>query len=175
MNSVEIEGLQLQLRTARTVCDGSVRVPNRAGVYFIAVELTSPLLRLGQSGHYTVRVTGSEFAIIYVGETWAVKNRLLEHLVGDWKVSNFRHSVLALQQSLSSDSQSDSEESLSKQLLRDAVVGFCEPDFVGPAERALINALQPAFNIRGCHDAAWKRELQKVRKIFSAGQPLERE
>lgn len=168
MNSVEIEGLQLQLQTARSVCDGSVRVPNRAGVYFIGLKLTSSLLGLPPNRHYSVSVAGAEFAVVYVGETWAVKNRLLDHLAGDWKVSNFRHSVLALEQSHSGIDQTISEASLSHHLLNEAIVGFCEPDFIGPAERSLINALQPAFNIRGCHDAAWKKELQKARKNFSA-------
>ncbi|TGY89252.1 GIY-YIG nuclease family protein [Marinicauda algicola] len=167
MDAIELGGFCVQLRTARSLCEGSVQVPNRAGVYLIALKLSSPIFRLCPPVENKLTANGHSFAVIYVGETWAVKNRLRDHLTGDWTVSNFRHSVLALTESHTDENQKAlCEESLSEHLLADAIVGFCEPDFIGPAERALIQSLQPAFNIRGCTDAAWKKKLQKARKNF---------
>lgn len=107
--------------------------------------------------------------MIYVGETWALKNRLLDHLSGDCKASNFRHSILSLDSSRTLDAQKRlTEEALTQHLAENSVIGFCEPEYIGSVEQQLIRELQPVFNIRGCMNPDWVASLKKTRKIFSA-------
>lgn len=165
---VDLEDLQLTLIEANKLFDERLKIPNRAGVYVIGIRAASPVITETDYPHPCIQIGRTEYAIAYVGETWAIKNRLLDHLVGDCRASNFRHSILALRAAGSISIGPVSEAALSEHLLAEAIVGFCEPEFIGPAERSLIDKLQPAFNIRGCRDAGWKKVLQAARKNFSA-------
>ncbi|WP_273147529.1 GIY-YIG nuclease family protein [Oceanicaulis alexandrii] len=169
MEPYKFAGHCFQALPAIQLLKGIEAVPNRAGVYLIAVPQSSPLLEGCPDSTNQFEILDAKYVVIYVGETYALKNRVLAHLSGDSKDSNFRHSIMSLHSSQSLSARYPlTEESLTQQLAENSVVGFCEPEYIGLVEQQLIQELQPVFNIRGCMNPDWVTSLKKMRKIFSA-------
>lgn len=142
-------------------------VPNRAAVYGIAVPERDWCVEcLGPQTQCIVEHKGERYRHLYTGETYAARNRLLEHIEGDVSLSTFRHSMLALCSiGLGPLPAKNADEvQLSRWLGECALVGWLEAEFIGEVEAELISVASGTVNLRGRQACAWTRKIRMARR-----------
>lgn len=159
MISVDVCGWQFNATSPGDLFSDQRIVPNSAGVYFIAAPASGSLA----DSHF--RVNDLAHSIIYVGESYATKNRLIQHYTGQDARSNLRPTMLAdlydrgVLPSLCTDG-------LTSHLMENTMLGFSQPDYILDVERQLIAELQPRYNLKGCRDERRLFELRTAKKKY---------
>lgn len=147
-------------------------VPDGPGVY--AVFLKNGRCLLQASGFIEHQSTpfwhhqGADH--VYTGETYGLRTRLYDHLVGDIRASTLRESLLALQFNLDDSFREEAgptiEKNLSDWLRANAVIGFKSCGYVQDVERVILDATASPLNVSRANSTNYARLLLDLRRRF---------
>lgn len=121
----------------------------------------------------------NEYAHIYTGESYGVASRAMEHMTGTRLASNFRDTLLALEDSsgvswsdVSKDSATVSRETiLSDWLFYNALLAFKPCNFVGEVERKILARSPSPLNVRDRKPISFTSTIEAARENFGHKQP----
>jgi hypothetical protein len=113
------------------------------------------------------------YSHIYTGESVGIRSRLLHHLIGTIRESNFRHSLIALQFVYEALWEGDEpqlealESQLNEWLMPRTMVAYKTCSFVGDVESDILARSASPLNIKGRSRTATAVHLKKARAQFT--------
>jgi len=153
-------------------------MPNQPGVYALFVrDARSLLTEAGYVEQVSAPIWSQGDAHhVYSGESYAIRDRVLEHLSGNWH-DNLRKSLLALGWSPSpviphiavADQVAEAELLLNSWLAENVTVAFRVCGYVKDVEDAMLMATASPLNLTRSNPSATLRGLKEARKSFSQG------
>lgn len=159
------------------VADPSI-IPAGPGVYTVLVKNGDQLLAdSGFEEEAALPIWRHEGCVqLYVGESYTLRGRLLDHIAGNADASPLRLTLMALQHALrplgeqvevSSDRES-SEASLSEWLQDAAIVGFKSCGYIYAEERNVLLKAASPMNLKRPNAGAFTKQLLDLRAAFRA-------
>jgi transposase-like protein len=152
------------------------QVPQSAGVYAIFFRGGAKFLEASRFTNDDEKFSWSheDYEHAYTGETYALRNRFVQHFVGG--VSNLRETLLALHWDrgallggpIIGEDREEVERALTDWLAVNAVVGFRNCGYVKDAEAVILNATASPLNIDGRRQTPFAKTLSAVRQRFRA-------
>ncbi|MFN4297878.1 MAG: IS1595 family transposase [Brevundimonas sp.] len=152
-------------------------VPNGSGVYalfgtFGEVLLTNLGFKAEEHPPLWRRDGATHF---YTGESYTVRSRLLEHLVGTIRTSNLRHTLFSISHALgpvgglplvTRDAAVD-EAALSEWLRENVTVGFKTCGYVKDVENAVLRTAASPLNVMRPMPSEFASALRALKRRFS--------
>ena len=173
MNGFEIAGYEFQAWTFDCLATGSRSIPNRAAIYCFLVRSTGVAIDLfAHVRPKLIVVAGEEFYPLYIGESYAARSRMEEHVFGEDISSGFRSTLraISLQTGCFTGCSIGSEASWLEQY---TIAATCEPEYICIAEKQVIETTGSLLNIKGndrAH-AKWLRALRRQMREEAAMPP----
>ncbi|SJM45467.1 Possible transposase [Brevundimonas diminuta 3F5N] len=149
-------------------------VPDGPGVYALFVREGDDLLRASgfvEQDHKPLWRRGTAVHV-YTGETYGLRTRLTQHLLGGIETSNLRATLAALQFNpeligLASDNgRTAVEAGLSEWLKANTLIGFKSCGYVRDVETVMLNAVASPLNVQRSNGGEYARRLLELRKRF---------
>lgn len=161
---------QVTLLDVRAFLEDAKVAPNQPGVYVIFLRKGRELIQgPGAQAALDNLWSVEDYDHIYTGETYAVRSRLLEHLVGTGEGENLRTTLRAVRQGLGLDPLL-SEESLTEFLSQHGKVGFLACPYPGDVETAILEATASPLNIKRPAPGDYVRFLRSRLADYRASQ-----
>ena len=152
------------------------QVKDRPGVYIVCVpEDALSLPAWGYEPEPTRPLWRKEgFAHVYTGETYGLRSRLREHLIGDVGRSTLRETLAALQwrdrrlvgKESDFTDRGGAEAAVTDWLLANALIGFKASPHVRDYERDILHFAASPLNVRRDSPTSFSQWLKTVRREF---------
>jgi len=161
--------------SAREFLNDPYVVRDAPGVYIILLQGAADIFTLAcfdaMEISATWRVRGHDH--IYTGESVGVRSRLLHHLLGTIRLSNFRHSLLALEfvyKALWGSDEADLsklEQRFSEWIIPRALLAYKICPLIGEVEANIIKRSSSPLNIKGRARSPATLRLKRARAALT--------
>lgn len=146
------------------------------GVYVVCLRdgADYPLEIVQEATRIPAPWTADASAVLYTGESYGLRSRLLEHFTGDVKVSNLRHTLLAVHWRKAKEGglpvkpdRAAAEAATTDWMTSNLTIGFKSCGYVKEVEREILYALPTPLNVQRPNPNALTRQIKAMRSEFS--------